>query len=252
MIKVVALGDVHDAFPMVWRALRASAAMTDEGTPSAVLEAGRIQVVLLGDLVHYKTREAYAKAIGEATFDPSNPEHLQRAADVQLRDVRRLHAFVEAAQGHVHVLLGNHDAAELEGTPRLSTRGGLPHDEFDPEKGGVALPTDVRNWLETFPREVVLHGVQFAHAGPTPSLQQYDDFFYGDADTKRWWYEKPHWVRDVGFRFGVYGHTPMPEGVWIDQEHGLAMIDALGQGEFLELMLDEERLDVHVARLASR
>lgn len=77
----------------------------------------------------------------------------------------------------------------------------------------------------------------------------FDDFFYHDPDTKAWWYTKPELVRQAGHRFGVYGHTVMKEGIYLDAENHLAMIDALTHKQFLELLLDEDRLDYRIMQL---
>ena len=88
-----------------------------------------------------------------------------------------------------------------------------------------------------------MHGVHFAHAGPLPSMQFFDDFFYNDRDTKHWWHEKPYLLGQAKHRFGVYGHTMMEEGIHIDKEHNFAMIDALPHRQYFEMILSDERLD---------
>ncbi len=80
-------------------------------------------------------------------------------------------------------------------------------------------------------------------------MQHFDDFFYHDVDTKTWWYEKPELVQQAGHRFGVYGHTVMKEGIYIDKEHSFAMIDALSHRQFLEMIVSDDRLDYSVAEL---
>ena len=248
MIKVVAVGDVHGMWAELWRVLKASAAATPTYEPSDALVSGRLQVVCVGDLVHYKDERAYANAVGVEPYDPNDPDHLRRAARAQIRELVRFKRFCDAAEGNVRVILGNHDDAALRHRYELSTRGGLRHVEFDPEQGGVPLPDDLAEWFASFPREVVHHGVQFAHAGPTPGMQEFDDFFYHDPDTKRWWYEKPELVRQAGHRFGVYGHTVMKDGVYVDVEHRFAMVDALARNQFFEMLLDDDRLDYGVVR----
>lgn len=249
MIKVVAIGDVHGMWAELWRVLKASAAATADYEPSPAVIDGRVQVVCIGDLVHYKDERAYANAVGVEPFDASDPDHLRRAARAQIRELYRFKRFVEAAAGNVHVILGNHDEAALRHDYELSTRGGLTHVEFDPSHGGVGLPEDLASWFETFVREVNFYGVHFAHAGPTPGMQQFDDFFYHDPDTKSWWYEKPDLVRQSGHRFGVYGHTVMRDGIYVDRDNHFAMIDALPHLQFLEMFLGEDRLDFSVTKL---
>ncbi len=206
-------------------------------------------MVCVGDLVHYKDQRAYEQAVGEEPYDPASTDHLRRAAKAQIRELYRFRDYVEAANGNVSIILGNHDEAALTHEYELATRGGLKHDEFNPKRGGMELPDDLKSWFESFGREKIFHGVQFAHAGPTPGMQYFDDFFYHDADTKQWWYTKPELVAQAGHRFGVYGHTVMKEGIYIDKEHDFAMIDALGHLQFLEMILSDDRLDYQVMAL---
>jgi hypothetical protein len=249
VIKVIAIGDVHGQWPELWRVLKASAACDAQYRPTTAVLEGRYQVVCVGDLVHYKDERAYANAVGEEPYDPSDPAHLRRAAKAQIRELYRFKDFVDQAAGNVSVILGNHDEAAVDHTYELSTRGGLTHQEFDEEKGGVEIPDDLKAWIRSFVREKVFFGVQLAHAGPTPGMQHFDDFFYHDPDTKKWWYTKPELVEQAGHRFGVYGHTVMKEGIYIDKDHSLAMIDALGHLQFLEMLVAEDRLDYSVMQL---
>jgi hypothetical protein len=246
VIKVVAIGDVHGQWAEAWQALKAATACTAQLEPTEAVVEGRFQVIFIGDLVHYKDLRAYEQAVGEEPYDPENADHLRRAAKAQIRELYRFKDYVDKAGGNVSILLGNHDEAALTQRYELSTRGGLKHLEFDPERGGVALPEDLRQWMQGFEREKVIHGVQFAHAGPLPGMQYFDDFFYHDGDTKSWWYSKPELVGQTGYRFGVYGHTVMSEGIYVDREHHFAMIDALGHRQFFEMILAEDRLDYRV------
>ncbi len=249
MIKVLAVGDVHGMWAELWSVLRASAVATPTFKPTEAVLSGRYRVVLVGDLVHYKDQRAYAIAVGADTYDPTDPDHLRRAARAQIRELYRFKDFAEKTGGNLQIILGNHDEAALLHNYDLGTRGGLKHDEFRADRGGVALPDDLADWIRGFPREVVHHGVHFAHAGPTPGMQFFDDFFYHDPDTKTWWYEKPALVQQAGHRFGVYGHTVMKDGIYVDKEHALAMVDALAQRQFLEMIVSDERLDYTVSQV---
>ena len=249
MIKVIAVGDVHGQWPELWRVLKAAAACDAHYNPTPPVQEGRYQVVCIGDLVHYKDERAYAQAVGEEPYDPDSPDHLRRAARAQIRELYRFKDYVDQANGNVTIILGNHDDSALNHHFELSTRGGLKHNEFNASLGGHELPDDLKAWIETFERERVFHGVQFAHAGPLPGMQVFDDFFYHDPDTKQWWYNKPELVAQAGHRFGVYGHTVMKEGIYIDKENHFAMIDALSELQFLEMILSDERLDYSVMQL---
>jgi hypothetical protein len=203
------------------------------------VRSGMYQVVFMGDLVHPKSGADYARLIGTDEFNPADPMHLLRAARAQVSELERLRSYQAAAPQAVHIILGNHDDAVLDGDYLLGTVGGLVHVEFDPKRGGVMLPLDLREWFSSFLRELRLGRVQFAHVGPLPAMTHYDDLFYGDHSHKRWWYDSPEFVEMAGLAFGVYGHTQFKDGILIDHSARFAMIDALSQREYLEIILDD-------------
>ncbi|GAB5601958.1 metallophosphoesterase [Thermus sp. FJN-A] len=245
-MRVIAVGDLHGNFPALWRILKAEG-LADPGLkPSEELRSGRARVVLLGDLVHPKTLWDYERLTGLTPFDPHDPAHLRLAASWQIRELFRLKAFQEAAAGHVTILLGNHDEAALKGEPLLGNRQ-LKHLEFHPEHGGKPLPEALKAWFASFPREVSLLGVHFAHVGPVPWLQEYDDLFYAQSEPKTWWFRTPDYVERMGHRFGVYGHIPMKDGILLKER--FALIDALDLGQYLELFPEEEPLRLLIKRL---
>lgn len=242
VIKVIAIGDVHGMWAEAWRALKLANAATNLCLPTQAVLDGRFQIILTGDLVHYKDYESYDNAVGER-FDPYNKKHLKRAAKAQIREMYRFKDYFDKSNGNVRVILGNHDEDALTHDYGLVTRGGVEHNEFNPDEGGIPIPDDLKAWFLEMPREITIHGVHFAHAGPLPSMQFFDDFFYNDRDTKHWWHEKPFLLEQAKHRFGVYGHTMMEEGIHIDKEHNFAMIDALPHRQYFEMILSEERLD---------
>lgn len=248
MIKVISLGDVHGQWAEVWRALKAAGAADNLFEPTDPVVDGRFQIVFVGDLVHYKDFDTYAQVVGVEYYDPEDPKQLRRAAKAQIRELYRFKTYVDKAGGNVTVILGNHDESALTHEYDLSTRGGLKHNEFDEDKGGMALPKDLAEWFRSFPREKTLFDVQFAHAGPLPGMQFFDDFFYHDSDTKHWWHKKPELAKHTSHRFGVYGHTSMKDGIVVDKENCFAMIDALSHCQFFEMILSEERLDYRVMK----
>jgi hypothetical protein len=248
MIKVIAIGDIHGQWAEVWQALKAADACDNNFDPTPAVLGGYYQVIFMGDLVHYKDARAYAQAVGEEPFDATNPKHLKRAAKAQIRELYRFKDYADKTEGNVSIILGNHDESAIDHKFELATAGGLKHDEFNEKKGGIALPEDLSLWMQGFVREKIVQGVQFAHAGPLPGMQVFDDFFYSDADTKRWWYTKPDLRQQTGHRFGVYGHTVMEDGIYIDKDNDFAMIDALSKHQFLELMLDEDRLEYEIIK----
>lgn len=240
MLKVIAIGDVHADFNTLWAALRAAYVIDAQGRPTAPLVAGRYQVVLIGDLVHPKSHTDYARISGKGDFDFLNSSHLQAAASAQIRELERLMELAHASGGHIHVLLGNHDDAVLNTTYLLGTGSGVIHNEFDPGRGGVPLPDHLAGWFRTFPRELRIGTLQFAHVGPLPSMGHYDDLFYADPTHKTWWRETPEIVRALGVNFGVYGHTQMKRGVYLPEGREFAMIDALPSRQYLEMIVRPE------------
>lgn len=248
MQKFIAIGDVHADFGAMWAALRAAYAADSDGQPTAPLRAGHFQVVLIGDLVHPKSRSDYARVSGKPEFDFVNSDHLFLAARTQVQQLERLRAFAEAARGNVHILLGNHDDAVLNTSYLLGTGAGVIHTEFDPKRGGVYLPEHLRAWFRTFPRELRVGHLQFAHVGPMPAMGHYDDLFYADHTHKTWWRDTPELVRAAGLRFGVYGHTQMQGGILLHESGDFAMIDALGSREYLEIIVRRD-LDQPVTSL---
>ncbi len=233
-MRVIALGDLHAQFRLLWRILRREGLVDAGFRPTEALRAGQVALVLLGDLVHPKGPKGYEALTGLSPFDPHDPFHLRLAAKAQIRELHRLRAFQKEAGGQVHILLGNHDQAVLDGEPILES-GGMPHLEFHPEAGGLPLPEELRAWLAGLPREWVLEGVHFAHVGPVPWLQDYSPFFYAQSEAKTWWFRTPDYVERMGYRFGVYGHTPT-KGILLKER--FALIDALDLGEYLELDLE--------------
>ncbi|WP_293912747.1 metallophosphoesterase [Deinococcus sp.] len=241
--KFIAIGDVHADFETMWAALRSASCVDASGLPTPPVRQGLYQVVFIGDLVHPKNAHDYARFSGIEGFDPDNEDHLFAAARYQVRELDKLRAYQDAAPGSVHFILGNHDDGVLHHRYVLGTSGGLTHNEFDPERGGVLLPDHLRHWFSSFLRELRVGRVQFAHVGPLPAFAFYDDLFYADSAPKRWWQDTPEYVMMADLAYGVYGHTQMHGGIHLDEQSRFAMIDALPGREYLELLLDTEQHD---------
>lgn len=246
MIKVTAIGDLHAEFPRLWRALRGAYLAGEDFLPSEPVQQGRFRVVLMGDLMHPKTLEHYQRLTGLDDFDPTDPTHLRMAAKAQIREMYRIKRYQEAAPEHVTILLGNHDHAAATGNFVLGNAY-LEHHEFHPEHGGISMPEDLKAWLLSFPTEINLYGVNFSHVGPVPWLQSYDEMFYNGREAKEWWQHNPDYVSRMGYRFGVYGHTVMKEGIQIFDQ--LALIDAFDQDQYLVLYLDDDHFEVQIAHV---
>jgi Calcineurin-like phosphoesterase len=243
MRKFIAIGDVHADFETMWAALKSASCADASGQPTPPVRQGLFQVVFIGDLVHPKNARDYARFTGVEEFDADDEDHLFAAARYQVRELDKLRAYQEAAPDSVHFILGNHDDGVLHHRYVLGTKGGLTHNEFDPERGGVLLPDHLRTWFETFARELRVGRLQFAHVGPLPAFAFYDDLFYADSAPKRWWQDTPEYVMMADLAYGVYGHTQMHGGILLDESSRFAMIDALTEREYLELMVDTEAHD---------
>ena len=200
--KFIAIGDVHADYERMWTALRAASCADAQGQPTPPVRQGMYQVVFIGDLVHPKNLNDYARLTGIADFDLRNEAHLFAAARAQVRELEKLQAFQQAAPQAVHFVLGNHDDGILHQRYALGTSGGLTHNEFDPERGGVVLPDHLRHWFKGFVRELRVGRVQFAHVGPLPAFAYYDDLFYSDRAPKHWWQDTPEYVMMADLAFG--------------------------------------------------
>lgn len=245
MIKVIAVGDLHADFPRMWRALKHAYAVDESWMPSDPLKRGTYRVVLMGDLVHPKMVADYRKLTGLEDYDPNSPEHLRVAAKAQIRELYRIKHFQEAAPEHITILKGNHDDAVVTHSYVLGNSL-LEHKEFHPNVGGFELPDDLKEWMAGFPAQVNMYGVNFAHVGPVPWLQSYDDMFYNGREAKEWWIHNGDYVERMGHRFGVYGHTVMKNGILVKDT--LALIDALDHDQYLELILDDDKLDWEIVQ----
>jgi hypothetical protein len=51
----------------------------------------------------------------------------------------------------------------------------------------------------------------------------------------------------MGYRFGVYGHTVMKDGILVKDQ--LALIDALDRDQYFEMLLDEDMLEWRISEV---
>lgn len=244
MHKFICIGDVHADFPTLWEALRAASCLDAQGLPTPPVQSGAYQVILIGDIVHPKSPQAYTRLTGLRPFDSSDGEHLLIAAREQIKGLEKLKAYQDAAPHAVHILLGNHDDNVLNPNVVLGTSGGIKHVEFDPNRGGALLPPHLYEWISRFPRDIRVGKIQFSHVSPLPGHQHYDDLFYSDRSPKRWFKDTPEYVEMAGLDFGVYGHTQVEEGILLhhneDGQPQFAVIDALHARQYLEIIHDEQ------------
>ncbi len=226
--RIVVVGDIHAQAKKFWRILREADVADDACQPSAKLLGGHTQLVLLGDLVHAKTRAHYAALIGEGGYDEFHPPHVRRAELAQEAFLRDLKGFSERAPGAVTVLLGNHDHNALTGAEGVLSTDDLSHLEWRPS--GRTLPEDLRTWLKTWPTELVVEGVHFAHVGPKPEHNRYDAGFYL-RNRRDWIVAERDVIAETPYRFGVYGHTPVRGGAHFASQGRALLLDMNGSGD---------------------
>ena len=242
MKRVIVVGDIHAQIDKFWSILSDADLLSEGCKPSPALIAGDVGLILLGDLVHPKTRESYAALIGESRFDEYDPEQMQRVEQAEETFLHAVKTFSDAAQGHVTVLLGNHDHNALTGEEGVLRTDDLPHLEWHPS--GRTLPRDLAGWLASWPYEYVIDGVHFAHVGPKPEHNRYDAGFYLE-NRRNWILEERDLVSESSYRFGVYGHTPVRGGAHFASQSRALLLDTngvAGEYSYAELTITLERV----------
>lgn len=230
-MHLVVVGDIHTQRDKLWRILREADLIGEDQRPSERL-TGRedVRLVLLGDLVHAKSRDRYGDLTKVRRYDEHNPRHLQKAEAAQEAFLREVKAFQEAApEGRVVIILGNHDynaIADEQGPLRTDD---VSHLEWKAGHGH-ALPEDLAEWIATWPRELEIEGLHLAHVGPLPEHNVFDQSFYLE-NRRRWIYEERDIMDATGYRLGIYGHTPVRGGVNIASQGRAILLDTNGHGE---------------------
>lgn len=230
-MHLVVVGDIHAQADKLWRILREADLADDEGRPSERLTgADDVRLVLLGDLVHAKSRERYADLANVHRYDEFNPRHLRKVEAVQEAFLRHVRAFQHAApEGRVTVILGNHDYNAIDDEQGPLRTDDVGHFEWKPGYGG-ALPDDLKDWVGGWPRELVVEGLHLAHVGPRPEHNVFDQGFYLE-NRRRWIYEDVDLLADTPYRLGVYGHTPVRGGVNVASQGRAILLDTNGHGD---------------------
>jgi hypothetical protein len=79
-MRLVVVGDLHTQSGKLWRILREADLADDRRQPTDRLTGDDdVRLVLLGDLVHAKSRERYADLTEVRRYDEHNPRHLRKA-----------------------------------------------------------------------------------------------------------------------------------------------------------------------------
>lgn len=242
-MRLVVIGDIHAQRKKFWRILQKAELCDPDRKPAQDLVDGTIQLILLGDLVHAKSRERYAELTGMSKFDEYDPGHIRRAEAAQEAFLREVKGFGDALPASaVTILMGNHDfnAAHPEQSP-LRTDD-VTHLEWKRGYGGELDPR-LREWILSWPHEHVHEALHFAHVGPFEQHNTYDNSFYLE-NRRRWIYDEHDFLEDTPHRLGVYGHTPVRGGVNIASQGRAILLDTNGYQDehcWLEIDVSEDR-----------
>jgi hypothetical protein len=245
-VQLVVVGDIHTQAGKFWRILREADMATDDKRPTERLTGAHdVRLVLLGDLVHAKSRERYAELANVRRYDEYNPRHLEKAEGAQVAFLREVQAFQALVpEGRMVILLGNHDHNAITDDQGPLRTDDVSHLEWKPNYG-TPLPDDLRAWIALWPSEYAVEGLHFAHVGPLPQHNTYDNDFYVE-NRRRWIYEERDYLEGTPYRLGVYGHTPVRGGVNIASQGRAVLLDTNGQGE------EYVYLDVQVTKVGYR
>ncbi len=229
-MRIVVIGDVHAQEAKLWRMLDEAGLRKPDGSPSDALLAGHTHLVLLGDLVHPKSKERYAEMLGVGHYDEYDPEQLREAERTQETFLRRIAAFLAPLpDGIATILAGNHDYNAVTPDQGPLRSDDVTHLEWKPGYG-TALPTDLAAWIGSWPHEWILDDVHFAHVGPAPEHNVYDTDFYLQ-NRRRWIYEDVDALEGTPYRFGIYGHTPVRGGLNLASKGRAMLLDGNGHEE---------------------
>ncbi len=248
-MRLVVIGDIHVQSEKLWHMLREAGLADAQNRPTDAMRDGSTRLVLLGDLVHAKSRQRYADLINVRRYDEYNPRHLERAEQVQERFLREVKGFADRVPGdHMTVLMGNHDFNAVTPEQGPLRTDDVSHLEWKPGYGNELDP-QMRDWILTWPSELNVEGIHLAHVGPLPEHNIYDQSFYVE-NRRRWLQEERDFFDGTPYRLGVYGHTPVRGGVNVASQGRALLLDTNGHlGEYAWLEVDVQpdsyRLRMH-------
>ncbi|MEX2542294.1 MAG: metallophosphoesterase [Trueperaceae bacterium] len=240
-MHLVVIGDIHAQADKLRRILTESGmADADGGASERLREDSDLRLVLLGDLVHAKSREQYSRLADVRRFDEYNPRHLRKAEAAQERFLSEVRAFQESLPaGRMTILMGNHDHNAVHREQGPLRTDDVTHLEWKEGNGGE-LPSELTEWMRAWPYELLVEGLHFAHVGPLPEHNTFDTGFYLE-NRRRWIYEERDWLDGTDYRLGVYGHTPVRGGVNLTSKGRVILLDTNGHGdEYCYLEIDTE------------
>ena len=242
-MRLVVIGDIHAQRDKFWTILRKAQLCDDALRPTDAIRDGQTRLILLGDLVHAKSRERYADLAHVHRFDEFDPRHIRRAEAAQEAFLREVKTYQDAlSDGIMTILMGNHDFNAVHPEQSPLRTDDVTHLEWKKGYGGE-LATELREWVLEWPHEHVVEGLHFAHVGPHEEHNVYDNAFYLE-NRRRWIYEERDFLESTPYRLGVYGHTPVRGGVNIASQGRAILLDTNGyQDEHCWLVIEvaEER-----------
>ncbi len=248
-MRLVVIGDIHVQAEKLWRMLREAGLADEQNRPTNAMRDGSTKLVLLGDLVHPKSRQRYADLINVRRYDEYNPRHLERAEIAQTRFLREVKGFADRVPGdNMVILMGNHDYNAVAPDQGPLRTDDVSHLEWKPGYGNE-LDEDLREWILTWPYELAVEELHLAHVGPLKEHNTFDQAFYLE-NRRRWLQEDRDFFEGTPYRLGVYGHTPVRGGVNVASQGRALLLDTnghLGEYAWLEVLFrnDSYRLKMH-------
>lgn len=229
-MQFTVIGDIHGQEDKLFTMLRMAGIADEHARPTTSFRNDPQHIlVLLGDLVHLKTRSRYADFINVSQYDEHNPRHRRRAEEQQELFLRKIKGFQDRLPaGKMIIIQGNHDYNAITAEQGPLRTGELLHLEWK-DPSSVPLSPDLHNWIAEWPAEYVHSGIHFAHVGPKPEHNNYGEGFYL-RNVRDWIHEDTDFVGDMGYELGVYGHTPMRGGVNLASRGKAFLLDTNGYG----------------------
>ena len=242
---LVVIGDIHTQAAKLWKILRDAGFADAERRPTRRMQDPDVKLILLGDLVHAKSRERYGALTNLSNYDEYNPQHLALAEAAQTAFLREVKAFHDAVGERMVILMGNHDFNAVSSEQGPLRTDDISHLEWTQGYGGTLDP-ELRDWILTWPFEVVIEDIHFAHVGPLKEHNRYDGGFYLE-NRRRWIYENHDFIAQTPYRLGVYGHTPVRGGVNVASQGHAILLDTNGHGEeYSYLTVDTSEQNYHL------
>lgn len=242
-MRIVVVGDIHTQAQKFWHILREANLVDEQQKAKRSFLEDDTKLILLGDIVHAKSRERYSELSEVLRYDEYNPEHVTAAEKKQEAFLRELKTLQEALpQDKLIILLGNHDFNAVSPDQGPLRTDDVSHLEWR-EISQRALEPDLHNWILGWPFEFSLEGIHFAHVGPLKEHNTYDNDFYL-LNRRRWIYEDKDYLADTPYKLGIYGHTPVRGGVNIASQGRAILLDTNGYGDeyaYLEIVPEKNK-----------